>query len=297
MSIDFATRTARRQFVAAAEIDEDVVLRLDNLQIRDTRTNTDLVRGVSFELQRGRVVGIVGESGSGKTLTCRAILNILPRLFTVSGGDINLLGRDASSLTAKDWTALRGSSIAAVFQDPASYLNPSIQVGKQIAEVLRIKAGLPRRAAKTRTIELFGDVRLREPELVYSQYPHQLSGGMLQRVLIAAAIALNPKILIADEVTTALDVTIQSEVLDLLTDLKARLGLSIVVVSHDLAVVAQLCDEVLVLRNGEVVEQGSTHEVLFAPQHEYTKLLIDEHNLYGLDRFLADSDQAASHVS
>lgn len=188
---------------------------------------------------------------------------------------------------------MRGSTISAVFQDPASYLNPSIRVGAQIAEVLRVKNGMSRRAARRRAIELLDSMRLRDPELVYGQYPHELSGGMLQRILIGTAIAADPQVLIADEATTALDVTVQAEILDLLADLRARTGLALVVVSHDLAVVAQLCDEVIVMRGGEVVEQGPTARILHDPQHEYTRLLIAEHRLYGLERFLDDAEPTA----
>jgi len=276
----------RLQITAAIEREGEPVLRLDGVNIRNQITGKDVVRGISFTLKKGKVVGIVGESGSGKTLTCRAVLGILPELFSVSGGTIDLLGHDVLSLEPKQWTQLRGTSITAVFQDPGSYLNPSMKVGAQIAEVIRTKRGVTRQEAKQRTLELLADVRLRDPELVYGQYPFELSGGMLQRVLIAAAISLGPKILIADEVTTALDVTVQAEVLDLLADLKERHGLSLIVVSHDLAVVAQICDEVLVLRDGEVVERGATAEVLRRPKHGYTRLLIGEHHLYGLERFL-----------
>lgn len=282
----------RSQLTAAISLERETVLRLDGVTIRNTMTGKDVVRGISFSLRKGKVVGIVGESGSGKTLTCRAVLGILPQLFTVSEGSINLLGHDVLSLDQKQWTQLRGTSITAVFQDPGSYLNPSIKVGAQIAEVIRTRRGVSRQEARQRTLQLLEDVRLRDPELVYGQYPFELSGGMLQRVLIAAAISLDPQILIADEVTTALDVTVQAEVLDLLVDLKERHGLSLVVISHDLAVVAQVCDEVLVLRDGEVVERGSTAEVLRRPRHEYTRLLIGEHHLYGLERFL-DAKPAA----
>jgi ABC-type glutathione transport system ATPase component len=263
----------------------ETVLALRDVHIRDRVTERDVVRGVDLDLGRGRSIGIVGESGSGKTLTCRAALGILPRRFTVATGTIELLGRDIAGLTQRQWTDLRGSAISAVFQDPASYLNPSIQVGPQIAEVIRVKKGLGRRAARQRAVELLTAVHLRDPELVYGRYTYELSGGMLQRVLIAAAIAARPQILIADEATTALDVTVQAEILDLLTDLRERTGLALVVVSHDLAVVAQVCDEVLVLHNGEVVERGTPAEVLYHPQHEYTRLLIAEHEQYGLDRF------------
>lgn len=261
------------------------LLSLRDVRIRDGVGDRDVVRGISFDLSPGKVVGIVGESGSGKTLTCRAVLGILPEHFTVSGGEIDLDGRDVATLTQKEWTALRGSTVSAVFQDPASYLNPSLKVGAQIAEVVRVKKGLGRRDAKQRAVEMLGAVRLRDPERVYRQYPHELSGGMLQRVLIAAAIAADPRLLIADEATTALDVTVQAEILDLLADLRERTGLALIVVSHDLAVVAQLCDEVLVLRAGETVEQGPVEQILYHPGHEYTRLLIEEHEQYGLDRF------------
>jgi ABC-type glutathione transport system ATPase component len=268
------------------------VLALRDVRIRDRArpaADADLVRGISFELRPGRAVGIVGESGSGKTLTCRAALGILPDPLAVTGGSVEIAGRDIAGLTHGEWTALRGSTISAVFQDPASYLNPSLTVGGQVAEVLRVKAGLKRREARRRAVELLAAVHLRDPELVYDQYPFELSGGMQQRVLIAAAIAVGPQVLIADEATTALDVTVQAEILDLLADLRERSGLALVVVSHDLAVVAQLSDEVLVLRNGEVVEQGPTAQVLHDPQHEYTQLLVSEHEQYGLERFL-DTD-------
>lgn len=266
--------------------DDDIVLQLRDVTITNTADGRDLVRGVNLTLRRGAVLGIVGESGSGKTLTCRAVLGILPPRFEVSGGEIDLLGEDVAGLSSRDWQRLRGTEITAVFQDPASYLNPSIRVGKQIAEVVRVKKRVSRKVAKAEALDLLAAVRLRDPGRVYDQYPHELSGGMLQRVLIATAVALDPQILIADEATTALDVTVQAEILDLLTELTERTGLSLVVVSHDLAVVAQLCDEVLVMRDGEIVESGRTDDILFDPEHEYTRLLIDEHNRYGLDRFL-----------
>ncbi|GAA1612937.1 ABC transporter ATP-binding protein [Actinoplanes couchii] len=256
------------------------------LSLRDVRVSLDreIVHGVTFDLEPGGVVGIVGESGSGKTLTCRAALGILPEGFTVSGGSISLDGHDVASLSSKQWTALRGSTISAVFQDPASYLNPSLTIGSQIAEVAQVKLGLRRRALKARTLQLLDAVRL--SSAVHGQYPHELSGGMLQRALIATAIAAEPKILIADEATTALDVTVQAEILDLLAELRESTGLALVVVSHDLAVVAQVCDEVLVMRAGEVVEQGPVEKILYRPDHEYTRLLIEEHESYGLERYL-----------
>jgi len=272
------------------------LLSLRDVRIANRVTGREVVHGISFELTPGSVVGIVGESGSGKTLTCRAALGILPGLFDVTGGTIEIAGTDIASLTSREWTALRGSTITAVFQDPASYLNPSIPVGAQIAEVVRVKKGLRRRDARRHTLDLLAAVQLRHPERVYGQFTFELSGGMLQRVLIAAAISADPRVLIADEATTALDVTVQAEILDLLASLRERTGLAQVVVSHDLAVVAQACDEVLVMKDGHVVEQGPTADVLHRPQHDYTQLLIAEHEQYGLDRILppATSTERAS---
>ncbi|MFE6717508.1 ABC transporter ATP-binding protein [Streptomyces albidoflavus] len=267
-------------------------LAVRDLRISDLAEDREIVHGVSFTLTPGRAVGIVGESGSGKTLTCRAALGILPDHFAVTAGTVEIDGTDVAGVTPRRWTALRGSTISAVFQDPASYLNPSIPVGAQLAEVVRVKLGLRRRAARGRAVELLRAVRLRDAERVGRQYPHELSGGMLQRVLIAAAVAAEPRVLVADEATTALDVTVQAEILDLLADLRERTGLALVVVSHDLAVVAQLCDEVLVMRQGEVVEQGPTRAVLHTPRHAYTRLLISEHEQYGLEKFLVPKEAA-----
>jgi ABC-type dipeptide/oligopeptide/nickel transport system ATPase component len=271
--------------VAAAPTDQ-VVLAVRDVRVYDQVNDREIVHGVCFELTPGKVVGIVGESGSGKTLTCRAALGILPEHFAISGGSIEITGHDIADLTPAQWTGLRGSTISAVFQDPASYLNPSIRVGAQIAEVIRVKTRVSRRQARHRALELLAAVHLRNPALVYEQYTFELSGGMLQRVLIATAIAADPTVLIADEATTALDVIVQAEILDLLADLQERTGLALLVVSHDLAVVAQLCDEVLVMREGHVVEQGPTAEVLHHSRHEYTRMLIAEHEQYGLERYL-----------
>jgi ABC-type glutathione transport system ATPase component len=283
MSVDITREVEASVSVSPAT---EAILSVRDLHIRDEVNDREIVHGISFELAPGKVVGIVGESGSGKTLTCRAALGILPEHFVISQGSVTLAGHDVASLSVKQWTELRGATISAVFQDPASYLNPSIPVGPQIAEVIRVKLKVRRREARDRALGLLRRVQLRNPEAVYSQYAFELSGGMLQRVLIAAAIAADPKVFIADEATTALDVTVQAEILDLIAELRETTGLAVVVVSHDLAVVAQVCDEVLVMKEGHVVEHGSTADVLFRPQHEYTQFLIAEHEQYGLDRFL-----------
>ncbi|GAA1855604.1 hypothetical protein GCM10009836_39650 [Pseudonocardia ailaonensis] len=243
-----------------------------------------LVRGLDLDLARGGSLGIVGESGSGKSLTCRSVLGILPPgLTTGPGTSIRFDGAELTGLDPLEWLPYRADRIGAVFQDPGSYLNPSIPVGRQLAEVLRVRGGLGRRAARERAAELLADVGL--PGRVAGQYAHELSGGMQQRVMIAIAVCREPDLLIADEATTALDVTVQAEVLDLLADLRERTGLALVLVSHDLAVVAQVCDEVLVLRDGEVLERGTPAEVLRNPRHEYTRTLVDAHARFGIERF------------
>jgi peptide/nickel transport system ATP-binding protein len=261
------------------------------LVVRDLAVSVDgrdepVVSGISFEVTPAGALGIVGESGSGKSLTCRSVLGILPEGVHLTRGSIEFDGIDLTALDYDAWRELRGTRISAVFQDPASYLNPSIRVGRQLAEVLRVKLGHDRRAAKARAIELLESVGLHEPALVYEQFPYQLSGGMLQRVLIAIAISGEPELLIADEATTALDVTVQAEVLDLLEDLRRERNLALILVSHDLAVVAQLCENVIVMKDGAIVEAGPAAEVLGNPQHEYTRLLIDNHNAYGIERFI-----------
>ena len=272
----------------------ETVLDVRDLRIVNPIGQAELVKDLSFSLRRGQTLGIVGESGSGKTLTISAVLGILPKQLKQAGGTVEILRRRTADFSKQDWLDVRGNSISAVFQDPGSYLNPSIWLGRQVSEVLRVKKKLSRAAAKAETLRLFEAVHLREPHLVYEQYVHELSGGMLQRVLIAAAIALGPDILIAYEATTALDVTVQAEILDLLQELRETQGLSLVLIAHDLAVVAQLSDEVLVMRSGAVIEHGPASQVLHDPQHEYTQLLVTEHERFGLDRFLNSSLEEAS---
>lgn len=236
------------------------------------------VQDVSFEIRAGESVGLVGESGSGKTLTCRAVLGLLPASGHVDAGRI-VLGRGADEVELSGagratWDEVRGDRLGAVFQDPASYLNPAITVGHQLVEQLRVKRRLSRAEAHTRSLELFAEVGLHDPEQVFHQYPHQLSGGMLQRVLIAIAISCEPELLIADEATTALDVVIQAEILELLQRLRTDHRLSLLLVTHDLAVVAESCDRILVMYGGEIVESGPTAEVLGNPQHPYTQALM-----------------------
>jgi len=287
-SVDQSPTSVSETSVLAPAVSDTAapLLRVTNLRV--STGTADLVRGVSLEVHRRGSLGIVGESGSGKSLTCRSILGILPPGLTVADGEISFDGISLTDLSYNDWLPLRGNRIAAVFQDPSSYLNPSISVGKQLVEVLRVKSGLRRRAAYTRAIELFVSMGLRNPEVVFWQYPFELSGGMLQRVLIAVALSGDPDLLIADEATTALDVTVQAEVLDVLSDLKQSRDLALILVSHDLAVVAQVCDSVIVMKDGEIVEAGPTSEVLRNPQHPYTQLLVKNHARYGIEKYLDD---------
>lgn len=248
---------------------------------------TELVHGVSASVRPGEALGIVGESGSGKTLTCRALLGILPAGLEVTGGSVHVDGVDLTDADERAWRRVRGTHIGAVFQDPASYLNPALPVGAQLEETLRVTASLPRRQARERARELLDDLGIRRVDLVLRQRVAQLSGGMLQRVLIAMALAADPAVLIADEATTALDVTVQAELLELLGRLRRERDLALILVSHDLAVVAQVCERVQVFRDGRVVEAGATSRVLRAPAHPYTRELLSAHAAYGLERFLA----------
>jgi peptide/nickel transport system ATP-binding protein len=250
------------------------VLRLDDVHISVNHGARTAVRGISLRVGRGETVGLVGESGSGKTLTCRAALGVLPPGCRVEKGTVWFAGSDITGAGRREWETLHGRHIGAVFQDPTSYLNPSIAVGHQLAEVLRVKVGLDRRAARAGAIELFDAVGLHRPDVVYGQIPAELSGGMLQRVMIAIAISGHPELLIADEATTALDVTIQAEVLELLLRLREDQDLAIVFVSHDLAVIAEVCDRIVVFYAGEVVESGPTEEILRQPRHPYTRALL-----------------------
>jgi peptide/nickel transport system ATP-binding protein len=261
------------------------LVEVSGLVIRSNSGST-LVDGVSFTVPRGGTLGIVGESGSGKTLTCRSLLGLLPGGTHVDNGEIRFDGDSIAGLDEKAWRRIRGTRIASVFQDPASYLNPSLPVGRQLAEVLRVKMGFGRKEARERAIELFGQVGLRNADRVFRQYAHELSGGMLQRILIAIALAEKPELLIADEATTALDVTVQAEILDLLAELRDVYGLTLILVSHDLAVVSQVCEDVLVFRSGVIVERGATPTVLKSPTHEYTRELLAGHEAYGIERFL-----------
>ncbi len=245
---------------------------LSAISLRDG--NRPILRRVSLVVATGEVHGLVGESGAGKSTIAKAILGIIPSQVKVTDGRIGFEGRDLLSLLPKDLRAVLGRDIALVPQDPSTALNPSRLIDAQMTDGLRLKRGLSAKQARLRAHALLEEVQIRDPKRVLGSYPHQLSGGMRQRVLIAAAFALEPKLVIADEPTTALDVTVQKQILRLIRSLQERHGTSVLFVSHDLGVVAKICDRLTVLYMGKVMEQGSTADVLAAPRHPYTKALL-----------------------
>jgi peptide/nickel transport system ATP-binding protein len=253
------------------------LVRVESLRITvptHGRETAEAVHGASFTVDRGEAVGLVGESGSGKTLTCRAVLGVLPRDVSIASGRIVFDDTRLDGLSRRQWEGVRGRRIGAVFQDPTSFLNPSLSVGSQLVEVLRVKGGLGRADATRRALELLDRMGIHHPEHVFGQVPAKLSGGMLQRVMIAIAVSCDPELVVADEATTALDVTTEREVIDLLRSLRERSGSSLLMVSHDLAVVAELCDRIVVFYAGEVVESGPVEQIVNDPRHPYTQALL-----------------------
>ena len=233
------------------------------------------VRGVSFAVNKGEILGIVGESGSGKSVTSMSILRLLADTARIKEGEILFEGQDLAKLSPKQLRAIRGKKISMVFQDPMSSLNPLIPVGKQVSEMLKTHhPELSKEQLKERTLELFRMVRIPEAEKRLGSYPHQFSGGMRQRVMIAMALANRPELLIADEPTTALDVTIQDQILKLLRQLQKELGMSIIFITHDLGVVAELCSRVLVMYGGMVMEEALIDDIFHNPRHPYTMGLL-----------------------
>ena len=251
------------------------------LEVRDLRTSffTDAgevraVNGVSFNLERGRVLGIVGESGSGKSVTAYSIMQILAGTGKIVGGSIKFDGQDLVGAGEKVMKDIRGNKISIIFQDPMTSLNPTYTIGRQLMEAILLHTNRNKQQAYDRAVEMLRLVNVNEPEKRMKQYPYEFSGGMRQRVMIAMALACEPDILIADEPTTALDVTIQAQILELMKSLQEELGMAIIMITHDLGVVAQLCDEVIVMYAGSICEQGSADEIFYSPKHEYTKGLL-----------------------
>ena len=232
------------------------------------------VNGVSFTLEKGKVLGIVGESGSGKSVTAYSIMQILASSGKIVSGSIKFDGQELVGADEKIMKNIRGNKISIIFQDPMTSLNPTYTIGNQLTEAITLHTNRDKKQSYDRAIEMLRLVNVNEPEKRMKQYPFELSGGMRQRVMIAMALACEPDILIADEPTTALDVTIQAQILELMKKLQDELGMAIIMITHDLGVVAQMCDEVIVMYAGSICEQGTTDELFYNPQHEYTKGLL-----------------------
>ncbi len=259
------------------------------LEVRDLRMvfpgeagDARAVDGVSFTLDRGRVLGLVGESGCGKSMTALCLMRLVPPPGHIVGGSVRFEGRELLPLPEHEMRALRGAHMAMIFQEPMTALNPVLTAGSQVVEALRLHEGMSRRRARARAVELLGEVGIPDPAQRASNYPHQLSGGMRQRVMIAMAIACEPSLLLADEPTTALDVTIQAEILALLRALRERHGMAVILITHDLGVVAEQADEVAIMYAGRIVEHAPVDDLFTRPLHPYTQLLLRSMPMLGV---------------
>ena len=232
------------------------------------------LNGVSFSMEEGEVLGIVGESGSGKSVTAYSIMGLTAYPGKLVGGTVHFNGHEIEKMTEKEFRKIRGNEVSIIFQDPMTSLNPVYTIGNQIVEVILLHTNKTKKEAYERAKELLELVGINEPTKRLKQYPHELSGGMRQRVMIAIALACEPKLLIADEPTTALDVTIQAQILELMQELRKKLGMSIIMITHDLGVVASMCEKIAVMYAGHIVEYGTADEIFYNPSHEYTKGLI-----------------------
>ena len=251
------------------------------LEVKDLHTSfytpageVKAVNGVSFNLERGKVLGIVGESGSGKSVTAYSIMQILEKTGKIVSGSVKFDGQELVGIGEEGMKKIRGNKISIIFQDPMTSLNPTYTIGHQLMEAIMLHTPRNKQQAWDRAVEMLRLVNVNEPEKRMKQYPFEFSGGMRQRVMIAMALACEPDILIADEPTTALDVTIQAQILELMQSLQKELGMAIIMITHDLGVVAQLCDEVIVMYAGSICEQGTADEIFYNPRHEYTKGLM-----------------------
>ena len=260
------TKMDRQPIISAKDVEITFSLRGKKL---------NAIRKCSLDLYDGETLAIVGESGSGKSVFTKTFVGMLDVNGKITGGSIMYEGRDMTKFTEKDWLGVRGKKIAMVMQDPMTSLNPLKKIGKQIQESIEHHQGLKGAEAKKAAIEMLAKVGIPDPERRYEQYPHEFSGGMRQRVVIAIAAACRPQILICDEPTTALDVTIQAQILELMQELRKKLGMSIIMITHDLGVVASMCEKIAVMYAGHIVEYGTTDEIFYQPGHEYTKGLIN----------------------
>lgn len=245
-----------------------------NTSFHTDRGEVMAVNGVSFNLDRGKILGIVGESGSGKSVTAYSIMQILEKNGSIKKGQVLYKGEDITKFTEKQMREFRGKCCSIIFQDPMTSLNPVFTIGNQLKEAIELHTSRKGKEAMDRAVEMLTLVGVNEPEKRVKQYPYELSGGMRQRVMIAMALACEPDILIADEPTTALDVTIQAQILELMQSLQKKLGMAIIMVTHDLGVIADMCDEIIVMYGGRVCERGTAEDIFYRPSHEYTKGLL-----------------------
>ncbi len=252
------------------------ILSVQNLHTSFTTDNGEVmaVNGVSFNLDKGKILGIVGESGSGKSVTAYSIMQILEKNGSIKEGKVLFKGDDITKYSEKQMRSFRGKCCSIIFQDPMTSLNPVFTIGMQLREAIELHTSRKGKEAEARAIEMLALVGVNEPEKRVKQYPYELSGGMRQRVMIAMALACEPDLLIADEPTTALDVTIQAQILELMQDLQKKMGMAIIMVTHDLGVIADMCDEIIVMYGGRVCERGTADDIFYRPHHEYTKGLL-----------------------
>ncbi|MHA6259748.1 ABC transporter ATP-binding protein [Sporosarcina sp. CAU 1771] len=252
------------------------LLEVNNLKVglNEDGIEIPIVNGISFHLNKGETLGIVGESGCGKSMTSLSLMGLLPAGVEWQGGDIQLDQLHFKDFKRKDWRNVRGKKLSMIFQEPMSSLNPVYTIGKQIIEMILSHEKVSHKEARQSALEMLQLVGIPRPEQVLNEYPHQLSGGMRQRVMIAIALSCNPEVLIADEPTTALDVTIQAQILDLMNNLQKKMGMSIVLITHDLGVVAEMCDRVIVMYAGEIIEESNIVDLFDDPKHPYTKGLL-----------------------
>lgn len=258
-------------------VSKEPILRINDLKIsfQSGKKLVTAVDGVSFELKEGEILGIVGESGSGKSVTSLASMGLIPSPpGKIEKGEIIFNGKNLTNISEKEWRKIRGNQISMIFQEPMTSLNPLFTIGNQLMEAIRLHTNLSKAEAKARSVELLKLVGIPRAEGILKEHPHQLSGGMRQRVMIAMAMACNPRVLIADEPTTALDVTIQAQILALMKDLNQKTNTSIILITHDLGVVAEICERVIVMYAGQIVEQGDVRKILKDPQHPYTRGLL-----------------------